>query len=210
MRECCGRMESREKCEQIISIFNNRPLAPGAAQLTGPPASSQPLVVKFADGGTSRRKTAVSSPDPTWSGQASTDGSVSVRAATRHHDITCRVLQENALSPESRHSNGSAIGLGANGSPVVSFGYGGGAGAGRGLGGHGGYVMTQSRMMSPASATGPPLVAGAGQPGAAWVPTSTGSYILQSPTAPMNPIEVFQLSPSGGWTQLYTALHVAS
>ena len=119
------------------------------------------------------------------------------------------MLQENALSPESRHSNGSAIGLGANGSPVVSFGYGGGAGAGRGLGGHGGYVMTQSRMMSPASATGPPLVAGAGQPGAAWVPTSTGSYILQSPTAPMNPIEVFQLSPSGGWTQLYT-LHVAS
>ena len=114
------------------------------------------------------------------------------------------MLQENALSPESRHSNGSAIGLGANGSPVVSFGYAGGAGAGRGLGGHGGYVMTQSRMMSPASATGPPLVAGAGQPGAAWVPTSTGSYILQSPTAPMNPIEVFQLSPSGGWTQLYT------
>merc|ERR1719418_90760 len=88
-----ARMESREKCEQIISIFNNRPLAPGAAQLTGPPASSQPLVVKFADGGTSRRKTAVSSPDPTWSGQAITDGS------------------ENVLIPESRHSNGSAIGL---------------------------------------------------------------------------------------------------
>jgi len=185
-----ARMESREKCEQIISIFNNRPLAPGAAQLTGPPASSQPLVVKFADGGTSRRKTAVSSPDPTWSGQASTDGS------------------ENALSPESRHSNGSAIGLGANGSPVVSFGYGGGAGAGRGLGGHGGYVMTQSRMMSPASATGPPLVAGAGQPGAAWVPTSTGSYILQSPTAPMNPIEVFQLSPSvDPYTCLVSGMH---
>merc|ERR1719410_1435011 len=93
-----ARMESREKCEQIISMFNNKPLGgPG-------PGSFQPLVVKFADGGTSRRKTAVSSPDPTWSGQASTDGS------------------ENALSPESRHSNDSAIGLGANGSPVVSFG----------------------------------------------------------------------------------------
>ena len=66
------RMESREKCEQIISMFNNKPLGgPG-------PGSYQPLVVKFADGGTSRRKTAVSSPDPTWSGQASTDGSVSV------------------------------------------------------------------------------------------------------------------------------------
>ena len=64
-------MESREKCEQIISMFNNKPLGgPG-------PGSFQPLVVKFADGGTSRRKTAVSSPDPTWSGQASTDGSVS-------------------------------------------------------------------------------------------------------------------------------------
>ena len=69
-------MESREKCEQIISMFNNRPLGG-----TGP-GSSQPLVVKFADGGTSRRKTAVSSPDPTWSGQASTDGSVSGK--TRH------------------------------------------------------------------------------------------------------------------------------
>ena len=59
-----------------------------------------------------------------------------------------------------------------------------------------GYVMTQSRMMSPASATGPPLVAG--QPGAAWIPTSSGSYIIQSPTGPpMNPNEVFHLSPSG-------------
>lgn len=153
-----ARMESRERCEQIISIFNNRAL----------PGSSQPLVVKFADGGTSRRKTAVSSPDPTWSGQASTDGS------------------ENALSPESRHSNGSAIGLA--GSPVVqSFGY--GPGPGRGLGG---YVMTQSRMMSPASATGSPLVAG--QPGTAWVPTSAGGYIIQSPSAAINPIEVFPLS----------------
>ena len=113
----------------------------------------------------------MSSPDPTWSGQASTDGS------------------ENALSPESRHSNGSAIGLA--GSPVVqSFGY--GPGPGRGLGG---YVMTQSRMMSPASATGSPLVAG--QPGTAWVPTSAGGYIIQSPSAAINPIEVFPLSSPG-------------
>lgn len=155
-----ARMESREKCESIISIFNNRAL----------PGSSQPLVVKFADGGTSRRKTAVSSPDPTWSGQASTDGS------------------ETALSPESRHSNGSAIGLA--GSPVVqSFGYGPGPGRAGGLPG---YVMAQSRMMSPASATGPPLVAG--QPATAWVPTSAGGYIIQSPTAAINPIEVFPLS----------------
>ena len=40
------RMESREKCEQIISIFNNRAL----------PGSQQPLVVKFADGGEIRKK----------------------------------------------------------------------------------------------------------------------------------------------------------
>lgn len=175
-----ARMESREKCEQIISMFNNKPLGgPG-------PGQYQPLVVKFADGGTSRRKTAVSSPDPTWSGQASTDGS------------------ENALSPESRHSNGSAIGLGANGSPVVSFAYG---GPGPRMPGPGYTVMTPSRMMSPASATGPPLVAGG--PGAtAWVPTSSGSYIIQSPTAPMNPIEVFQLSPSvDPYTGLVSGMH---
>ncbi len=60
-------MESRDRCEQIISLFNARAL----------PGSNQALVVKFADGSGSRRKTNVSSPDPTWSGEASTDGSVS-------------------------------------------------------------------------------------------------------------------------------------
>ena len=70
-------MESREKCEQIISIFNNRPLAMAGSSPGPGSGSAQPLVVKFADGGTSRRKTTVSSPDPSWSGQASTDGSVS-------------------------------------------------------------------------------------------------------------------------------------
>ena len=135
------------------------------------PQSGQPSRMSVV--GTSRRKTAVSSPDPTWSGQASTDGS------------------ETALSPESRHSNGSAIGLA--GSPVVqSFGYGPGPGRAGGLPG---YVMAQSRMMSPASATGPPLVAG--QPATAWVPTSAGGYIIQSPTAAINPIEVFPLSSPG-------------
>lgn len=156
-----ARMESREKCEQIISIFNARAL----------PGSSQPLVVKFADGGSSRRKTAVSSPDPTWSGQGSTDGS------------------DHALSPESRHSNGSSLGMGS--SPVVQtfaaytprpvpyLVAGGGA-----------------RLVSPASATGPPLVAG-GQ-GAAWVPTSGGGgYIIQSPTQNVNPIEVFPIASPG-------------
>lgn len=156
-----ARMESRDKCEQIISIFNARAL----------PGSSQPLVVKFADGGSSRRKTAVSSPDPTWSGQGSTDGS------------------DQALSPESRHSNGSALGLGT--SPVVqTF----GPYPPRPLP----YVMTSggARLVSPQAATGPPLVAGQGT---AWVPTSGGGgYIIQSPTQSVNPIEVFPVaSPAG-------------
>lgn len=168
-----ARMESRDKCEQIISIFNARAL----------PGSSQPLVVKFADGGSSRRKTAVSSPDPTWSGQGSTDGS------------------DQALSPESRHSNGSGLCLGS--SPVVQA-----------FGGYpprpGPYVMTSggARLVSPASATGPPLVAGQG---AAWVPTSGGGgYIIQSPTQPVNPIEVFPVaSPAGGdpYTCLVSRIH---
>lgn len=157
-----ARMESRDKCEQIISIFNARAL----------PGSSQPLVVKFADGGSSRRKTAVSSPDPTWSGQGSTDGS------------------DQALSPESRHSNGSGLGLGT--SPVVHQAF--AAYPPRPLP----YVMTSSgaRLVSPASATGPPLVAGQG---AAWVPTSGGGgYIIQSPSQPVNPIEVFPVASPGG------------
>jgi len=166
-----ARMESREKCEQIISIFNARAL----------PGSTQPLVVKFADGGSSRRKTGVSSPDQTWSGQGSTDGS------------------DNALSPESRHSNGSAIGLG--GSPVVQtfVPY-----APRSVP----YIMQTpggARLVSPASATGPPLVAG--QQGAAWVPTTGGGgYIIQSPTA-QNPIEVFPLnSPVDPYTCLVSGM----
>jgi len=147
-----ARMESREKCEQIISLFNGRAL----------PSSTQPLVVKFADGGGSRRKTNVSSPDPTWSAQGSTDGS------------------DNALSPESRHSNGSAVGLG--GTPGVQ-------------------TITYTPRPIPflvangsaAAATGAPLVAGGapGQP-AAWVPTTAGGFIIQSPTA--NQMEMIPMS----------------
>ena len=98
-------------------------------------------------------------------------------------------VQDNALSPESRHSNGSAIGMG--GSPVVQafVPY-----APRSVP----YIMQTpngARLVSPASATGPPLVAGQ-QPAAAWVPTSGGAYIIQSPTGP-NPIEVFPISSPG-------------
>ena len=60
------------------------------------------------------------------------------------------------------------------------------------------YIMqtpSGARLVSPASATGPPLVAGQQQ--AAWGPTTGGGgYIIQSPTAP-NPIEVFPLSSPG-------------
>lgn len=62
------RMDSREECEQIISAYNGRAL----------PNSSQALVVKFADGGSSKRKANVSSPDGLCSGHTSTDGSVRI------------------------------------------------------------------------------------------------------------------------------------
>lgn len=51
-------MESREKCEQIIQMFNG-------TQLQG---AKEPLLVKFADGG-SKKKNPFKSPDPnarTW------------------------------------------------------------------------------------------------------------------------------------------------
>ena len=38
-------MGSKEKCEQIIKIFNGSPL----------PGSKEPLLVKFADGGNKKR-----------------------------------------------------------------------------------------------------------------------------------------------------------
>lgn len=53
-----ARMESREKCEQIIQIFNGSQL----------PGAKDPLLVKFADGG-SKKKNTFKSPDPnarTW------------------------------------------------------------------------------------------------------------------------------------------------
>lgn len=53
-----ARMESREKCEQIIQIFNGKQL----------PGAKDPLLVKFADGG-SKKKSVFKSPDPnarTW------------------------------------------------------------------------------------------------------------------------------------------------
>lgn len=53
-----ARMESRERCEQIIQVFNG-------SQLQG---AKDPLLVKFADGG-SKKKNAFKNPDPnarTW------------------------------------------------------------------------------------------------------------------------------------------------
>lgn len=38
-------MESKDKCEQIIELFNGRPV----------PGSKEPLLVKFADGGNKKR-----------------------------------------------------------------------------------------------------------------------------------------------------------
>jgi len=167
-----ARMESREKCEAIIAAHNGRSLA----------GSSQPLVVKFADGGSSRRKTNVSSPDPTWSGHGSTDGS------------------DNALSPESRHSNGSAHApMGMGGSPVVApMPY-----PPRQMP----YVITSpvgQRLVSPAAATGTPLVAGNAH--TAWVPTTGGGYIIQSPNAAINPLEVFPISSPDSYTCLVSGM----
>lgn len=48
-----ARMDSREKCEQIIQMFNG-------TQLQG---AKDPLLVKFADGG-SKKKNAFKNPDP--------------------------------------------------------------------------------------------------------------------------------------------------
>lgn len=45
-------METREKCEQIIQIFNGTQL----------PGAKDPLLVKFADGG-SKKKNTFKSPD---------------------------------------------------------------------------------------------------------------------------------------------------
>lgn len=49
-----ARMESRERCEQIIQVFNGQQL----------PNAKDVLLVKFADGG-SKKKNAFKSPDPT-------------------------------------------------------------------------------------------------------------------------------------------------
>ncbi|KAF4518612.1 hypothetical protein B566_EDAN009861 [Ephemera danica] len=48
-----ARMESKEKCEQIIQMFNANPL----------PGCKEPLLVKFADGGNKKRSNLYKSPD---------------------------------------------------------------------------------------------------------------------------------------------------
>lgn len=52
-------MESREKCEQIIQIFNGTQL----------PGAKDPLLVKFADGGSKKKSAFKNQNDPntrTW------------------------------------------------------------------------------------------------------------------------------------------------
>lgn len=170
-----ARMESRDRCEQIISLFNARAL----------PGSSQALVVKFADGSGSRRKTNLSSPDPTWSGEASTDGS------------------DNALSPESMHSNGSALPVGS--SPLVqTYTYTSRPAAAAGLPYH---LLAAGGSGGAAAATGSPLMAarvGGGQP-PSWIPTSGGgAYIIQSPTG--NPLEMYPISSSDPYTCIVSGM----
>jgi len=51
-----ARMESKEKCEQIIQMFNGSPL----------PGSKEPLLVKFADGGIKKRNIYKSQDQRMW------------------------------------------------------------------------------------------------------------------------------------------------
>lgn len=50
------RMDSKEKCEQIIQMFNGNPL----------PGSKEPLLVKFADSGQKKRNTSYRSDSRLW------------------------------------------------------------------------------------------------------------------------------------------------
>ena len=84
------------------------------------------------------------------------------------------------MSPESRHSNGSAVGLGGNqGMQTITY----------------AHPRPYPFLVQggAAAATGAPLVAG-GQP-TAWVPTSGGGFIIQSPTA--NSMEMYPISSPG-------------
>lgn len=49
-------MDSKEKCEQIIQMFNGNPL----------PGSKEPLLVKFADSGQKKRSTSYRSDSRLW------------------------------------------------------------------------------------------------------------------------------------------------
>src|SRR6185437_1190336 len=51
-----ARMESKEKCEAIISIFNGKLL----------PSCKEPLLVKFADGGNKKKLTGYKTGDSRW------------------------------------------------------------------------------------------------------------------------------------------------
>jgi hypothetical protein len=57
-------MESKEKCEHIIQIFNASPL----------PGCKEPLLVKFADGGNKKRSSLYKSPEQRMWGKDMSDG----------------------------------------------------------------------------------------------------------------------------------------
>jgi hypothetical protein len=72
------RMESKEKCEQIIQMFNGSPLA----------GSKEPLLVKFADGGIKKRNIYKSQDQRMWKD----GGEVSYRIAVGSRVVTGNLI----------------------------------------------------------------------------------------------------------------------
>ncbi|XP_033610638.1 protein alan shepard isoform X4 [Cryptotermes secundus] len=88
-----ARMESKEKCEQIIQIFNGNPLA----------GSKEPLLVKFADGG-NKKRSLYKSPDQRMWREGGEVAPVSYDpSGMAQNGVTTQHMLPTALTQYGRH-----------------------------------------------------------------------------------------------------------
>ncbi|XP_055701987.1 protein alan shepard isoform X5 [Phlebotomus papatasi] len=162
-----ARMDSREKCESIIQIFNG-------TQLQG---AKDPLLVKFADGG-SKKKNAYKSPDPnarTWRDVTERIYSSSQRAFQEAYNMFA-VQPQPCLHQEVRDTYTPYKGIPVAYDPALPQ--------------NGVSVNVGTTIGVPYTRFGTPQVGGYALPGSQWVP----SYMMAQPMAPVDDQQYMQMT----------------
>ncbi|XP_069683320.1 protein alan shepard isoform X2 [Periplaneta americana] len=102
-----ARMESKEKCEQIIQMFNGSPLA----------GSKEPLLVKFADGGNKKRSLYKSADQRMWRDGGEAPPVTYDPGNMTQNGVTAQHMLPTALTQYGRHYGGTMPGYSLTGTP---------------------------------------------------------------------------------------------